>query len=872
MQDDEPSRPERRLWRPDIGRDIDDELAFHLEERARDFRERGLEARQAQEAARQRFGDVARVRADCRLIDVRSARRTRRGRMLEDLRLDVTYAVRTLRRAPGFALGALCTFAIGLGLNLAVFAITDRILFRPLPYGHPDELVTIHSVDQRTGQTYFTLPRAPIAGARRSASSISDLAYAGRVRSYSADAADPTPIRLVDASFNLLDVLEVRPIDGRTFLREEALAGARVALLREETWRTRYGAGNVVGLRIADRRGGIEIVGILPAGFIIPTVNWATPADGLFLAGDVLDQASAQNALPGVVARLRRPATESLLQQQIDVIRARLGRSGSISGESHFLVEPIRQGLFWNCRVPVSILFAAGLCVWLMACVNLGTLILARARGREQQLAIRMSLGAGLPRMMRLAVIEALLLGAGGGALAFVTMLLGLEALAAAVTSFIQPLVLTSIDLRLAALAFASMMLGGLIAAVSPAWRIRRVDPAFILQRTGATSHVPTRAGRGLLVAESAIAAVLVIAGGLTTRSLVQLMNTSLGFEPDGLLIVQPSGGRVNWYDQVEGIRRTTDILRAIPAVMAVAAVDSAVASGEAPRVVRDERGRQLLRRGITPEYFEVMGTRMVAGRPLTIDELATSAPVAIATESTARLLEPGLAPSDIVGREVRIPGEPAHRIVGIAADTRERHGVAPSPELFVPLAGGDSPPALLIRVAGRDDAATDAASAVAAALRRELRLSAPPRVMTMSSRLEPWLRDPKLYARLFGVFGIVGLVLSATALFALTRIEASLRRHEIGVRLALGATGGQIRRLLLKQAVLPVAIGLVLGAGASLIAAPAIQSLLNGVDARGAGNYTAAAVCFLSVAFLSAWLAARQSIRADPVTVLRNL
>jgi predicted permease len=868
MQDDEPSRPERRIWRPDIGGDIDEELAFHLEERARDFRERGLEARQAEEAARRKFGDVARVRADCRRIDVRSARRTRRGRMLQDLKFDVTYAMRSLVGAPGFALAALCMFSIGLGLNLAVFAITDRILFRPLPYGHPDELVTIHSVDRRTGQTYFTLPRAPIVEARRSASSISDLAYAGRRRPYSADAADPAPIRLVDASFNLLDVLQVRPIVGRTFSREEALAGARVALLREETWRTRHGgAGDVVGLRIADRRGAIEIVGILPAGFIIPTVNWASPAEGLFLAGDVLDQASAENALPGVVARLRRAGAASLLQHQIDGIRARLGRRGSIDGESHLLVEPIRQGLFWNCRVPVSILFAAGLCVWLMACANLGTLILARARGREQQLAIRMSLGAGLPRMMRLAVIEALLLGAGGGALAVVAMQLGLEALAAAVTSYIQPLVLTSIDLRLAALAFASMLLGGLIAAVSPAWRMSRIDPASVLQRTGPISHAPSRAGRGLLIVETAMAAVLVIAGGLTTRSFVQLMNTDLGFEPDGLLVVQPAGEGANWYGQVGGILRITDVLSAIPAIRGVAAADSAVASGEALAVIRDVAGRQLSRRGITPEYFAVMGTRMVAGRPMTADEFAARASVAVVSESAARLLEPGVAPADVIGREVETPGERTYRIVGVARDTRERHGVTPSPELFVPLAGGAGPPALLIRAAGRD-----APAAVAAALRRELGLAAPPRVMPVNDRLEPWLRDPKLYARLFGAFGIVGLVLSTTALFALTRIEASLRRHEIGVRLALGATSSQIHRLLLREAVLPVAIGLILGGGASLIAAPAIQSLLHGVDARGAGNHAAVALCFLSVASLSAWLAARHAIRADPVAVLRNL
>ena len=236
------------------------------------------------------------------------------------------------------------------------------------------------------------LPRSVAVGARRSVSAIEDLAYAGASRSYYLEGPENSPIRLTDASFNVLDVLGVAPVAGRKFTREDAVSKLRLVLLRQETWTSRFGgATDVLGRRFIVSGRQLEVAGILPIGLPIPSVNWAAPSDGLILVDDLLEAASPREGIPGFFARLRPGATVRSAQAQLDSLLA-AERVGVDEGGQPGAVQSMQEGMYWNYRGPLKVLFVAGTLVWLIACVNLGNLMVARGRWRDQQLAVRVSL------------------------------------------------------------------------------------------------------------------------------------------------------------------------------------------------------------------------------------------------------------------------------------------------------------------------------------------------------------------------------------------------------------------------------------------------------------------------------------------------
>lgn len=317
-------------------------------------------------------------------------------------------------------------------------------------------------------------------------------------------------------------------------------------------------------------------------------------------------------------------------------------------------------------------------------------------------------------------------------------------------------------------------------------------------------------------------------------------------------------------------VQRIIETLRAQPDVVGATAVDTPVASGESPQLSMDDQGRRVARRRVFDRYFDVMQTHQLAGRSFTETDLRAVNPVAILSSSAVRLLWPDLPIEQAIGRDVRFHGELAWRVVGVVADTRPRHGLPIQPEVFTPATRdpGNLPTFLVRAAQGRK---LDADVALRTAIQREHGSTARLTLTSVSARLEPWLQDPKLYARVFGAFGVTGLILSAIGLFALTGFNASLRRHEIGVRLTLGATPGRIQRMLVIEAIRPVAVGIALGIGLSVWAARVFQSLLHGVDARSVEAYAVVALVLLVTAAISAWRPAHDASMSDPVATLRT-
>jgi putative ABC transport system permease protein len=777
---------------------------------------------------------------------------------------DIRYVVRSLLAARWFAVGAVLTIALGIGVNAAVFAVVDRVLFRPLPYAQPDQLVTVHPVDPKSRQVFFTLPGPLVSDARQGATGLGDVAYAGNSRPFQVQNLAST-LRLTDASFNVLEVSGVRPEFGRGFQVSDVPSIVRPILLRDEIWHGRFGSdAGVVGRTFALTNGGfLEVIGILPAGFIVPSVNWATPCDGLVLARDLMDQAAPLSGSPAVFGRLRPGATVATVQQEFNVLIERLQENHRDSTKIHVLVEPMQIGMFWNCRVSSWLLFLAATLVWMTASVNLGTLVVARSRSREQQTAIRVSLGAPTKRIIRLVVAEIGTLCVLGGLAALGALAVGLRALATVMPSIIQPMIVTTVDMRLALFALLTTSFGALLAALYPAWRAVRVDPMLALQR-GRMRPAHGRPERILLIVESAVGTTLAIAGLLTIESFTGLTSTELGFAPRGLYGIALRNGLVP-------MEQALAALRSEPGITDASAADVPVAANSVPALVNDGQGHLFVARRVFDHYFETMRTPSLAGRVFSEGDLKAASPVAVVSLRAAASLWPGVPPSSVPGRTVHMPGDRPRTVIGVVANTRDRQALDTKPEFFVPAPFDETvgQATILVRVRERN-------TLNGSDVRRALGDSVDPQragvdVYAFVTQLEPWLRDPQMYARLFGAFGVISVLLASIGLFAVARFDVAARRFEIGVRVALGATQGQIELMVLKDSLVPVLLGIALGWVGALSCSHIFQALLYGVSARSLEEYGVVGAALMLSGILATWYPAKVASGTDAVVTLRQ-
>lgn len=379
------------------------------------------------------------------------------------------------------------------------------------------------------------------------------------------------------------------------------------------------------------------------------------------------------------------------------------------------------------------------------------------------------------------------------------------------------------------------------------------------------------RGGRSLLVAESAIGTVLVLAGFFAVRSFVGLVTTDLGYVADGLYSASVGVGSADQTPEARfGLRRQAlETLRLQPGVAAATGVDVSIASGQSVAPVADSEGRKVLVRRIVEGYFDVMRTKLLAGRMFTDVEIRGEAPVAILSRSAVQPLLPDVRPEKTIGRTIELQNEPSRQIVGIVADTRERQGSVIRPEFFSP-ASPHSGRLLSLLVRVLPGAQLDHAQ-IQAAIRREFGATTRVRLNAVSVGLDGWLEEPKFYVRLFGAFAFVGLLLSVIGLFAVTSFDVSFRQQEIGVRMALGASRGNIERAIVTDAIRPVAIGIAMGGLIAYWAAQYFQSLLHQLNARSLSSYVTVALALLAAASMAAWRPARRATRIDPGFVLRR-
>jgi len=845
-------RPERA--EPDLAREIDAHLALLEDE----FQRRGLAPEDARLAARRAFGGVEQAKELQR--DARSFR------WLNDARQDVRYALRLLRRAPGFTAVAVLTLALGIGANSAVFTVVHAVLIRPLPYPQPDRLVGILQQHTSFGPDFATWP--DYTEWRDKSVSLESLGGAWS-RVYNLTGIDE-PERLAGAAVTptLFTTLGVAPHLG-TF-NPDGTGDPRTVVLSHRLWQRRFGrATDVIGRTISLNGVSHTIVGVMPPGFAWPEAAelWVpfVPETGMTRGYHLLQ----------VVGRLRRDATVSSARAELETMAAASAAVYPENKQWGAHVSSLLDYTVGSTSRSLLILAGAAGCVLLIACANVAGLLTSRALARRQEMSVRAALGAGRARIIRQLLTESLLLSVAGGA----------AGLALAAWAIPRLLALTTLpraaDVALDATVFTVTLLASLCTGL-----VFGLAPAVTASRT--TVSASTR-GRGsapvgwmrpaLLVVELAVAVVLLAGAGLLLRSFYNLHQVETGVNVDRVLTARfflprasyPVERCVALYEQmIERVGGLPDVESAAAVSVFPFAGVSANAVFTTPARPPSAPGEFLTANfsSATPGYFRAMGIPLVAGRGFEAADHAGAPFVVVVNRAMADRYFPGQNP---IGQIVRILGPKPRTIVGVIPDLRQRALQIPSePEIYAPHsqfpAGG-----MFLVVRSRTDRPERLAASVRAAVRsvdRDLPIAS---VRTGAELVGETLSARRLSLVLLSVFAAVALALSVIGVYGVLSFTVSQQTREIGIRMALGAARRDVLALMVWKGLWPVAAGLAVGIGAALGTTRVLTTMLFEVQPSDPLTIAGVASLLLTAAFLAVLVPARRAARVDPLIALRS-
>jgi putative ABC transport system permease protein len=773
---------------------------------------------------------------------------------------DLRHAARALWRSKPFAVGAMLTFGLGIGVNLAVFSIVDRMMLRPLPYAEAHELVVMEQYNPRTQQRYGTLDPALVVAVRDRVTAASGLAVIDQARGFGLAPDGSTSLVINDASITLLEVLGVAPVIGRLPREDDLRVQRHVVLVTHEVWHTHFGGRpDVLGSRLWSQGESAEIIGVLPAEFFPPPSVFAGRSDGIGLKLRALQLPYPERSreTPPII-RLKDGVHVDALQTEINTI---------VGAETHVRLVPIRTFIFGPYATYTWVVIVAASLVLMMCCANLASLMFLRARARHNDVALKVALGASRARLVRGAVIESLLLSASGAIVALTVVTWSHAAIRAFVPAIFRLYAVEPTEMRVLAWGAIATVISALIAGVGPVLRTTGARHTASLQPGASMRITRSRMGGSLIAAEALIGVILVSGAAMTARSLVGLTRTDLGFQHEGLQFVSVQyptylpDTAVRFRDYTQAL----DALRSTPGLSAVAAGDVLPMMGAAGMQSFAESGYVWR---VTDQFFGTMGMPLRAGRDFTSDEVRTEAAVGIISELGLKQVWPGLEPGDVIGRSVQLDELPSFVVIGVVGDVRSSHASDPRASLYLPIRQeGFRILRFVARLTGDADGVVADAQRRLADTGRQATVVMDP----VDRALANSLRDQRFQTTLFGAFAVVGLVLSAVGLFAVTAFEVRLRRTEMGVRLALGASPSQLRRRVLLVALRPALVGILTGLTVAWWAGSFLQAFLHKVDARDTGTLLGVGLVLVVTVLLAAWPPARRASRVDPAIVLRT-
>jgi putative ABC transport system permease protein len=804
-----------------------------------------------------------------------------------ELQQDVAFTGRQLVKNPGFTSMAVLTLALGIGATTAIFSAVYAVVLQPFPLRDPSRLMLVGEVWEGRPQVMsignYVDTDAAVAGFEGGLSALNYANY---------NLADETaPERVVGArvTANYFDVMGVKPVLGRTFTADEDRPGNdRVVVLSHRLWARRFGASEAaIGRELRMNGAAYRIAGVMPGSFDLTTDSEELWTPIAFTPGQ---RAMHDEHFLSVYGRLKEGVSRRQAQSQLDAVALRLRHDFPKDDETvSFGTVPFVEQFVGDVRQRLLTLLAAVGLVLLIACGNVANLLLARGAARAREIAVRTALGAGRGRIVRQLLTESVVLAVGGAAAGLLTARAFVAAVVAWSPNDVPRLEQARIDPTSLGFAILIALVSSVLCGLAPALRVSRRDVQGGLRDggRGSTGGVRDRLRGGLIVAEVALSLLLLVGAGLLIRSAIALQRTDTGFEPHGVLSARLTLPPTSYAEPArihETLRRIDDAAAAISGVSAAAITSYAAMGGGGGSNGLVPEGRDPVAanfinstlRVITPGFFTTMGVPIVKGRNFDNGDRTDGRRVMIVSARLAAAAFPG---QDPIGRRISCcePGPNGFKvIVGVAGDIRSRGpAVAPRPEFYLPIAqapdvvwGWFRTVYVVVRTSGDPAALVKPLNAAVTSVDRDLPLFD---VKTMEQRLAGSLATARFNTLLLALLGGIGLTLAATGIYGVIAYFVSQRTQEIGVRMALGATAGSVVRLILGQALRPVAIGAAVGVAASLGASRVLSSQLVGVSRTDPLTIAAVVATLIGVALVASAAPARRAAAIDPTRALQS-
>jgi len=823
---------------------------------------------------------------------------------------DLRYGARMLLKKPGFTVIAVITLALGIGANTAIFSVVNAVLLRPLPYPEPERLMMINTADLARGVTNWGINLPDFREWRARNRSFEAMA-AFSVDNYNISGnEEPERVAGAVASADFFRTMGVNPAQGRAFLNEEEQYGKhRVVVLSDGLWRRRFGAQTRLEGQTIKLNGEVfTVIGVAPRGFQFPYQNvmfWAP----LAVAGGSEYNTRGSYWL-NVVGRLKKGVTAAQSQSDIAGIQRRI-EEGSISFTSIGVnVAPLHETTVGNARRALLVLLGAVLFVLLIGCVNVANLLLARASARRREIAVRMALGAARGRLVRQLLTESLLLGLLGGAVGLLLALWGVDALLG-LDPNLPRLGEIRVDSAALAFTFALTLVTSLVFGLAPALQSTRDDFNESLKEGGRGAREGARGRRlrnALVVAEIALALVLLVSAGLMINSLLRLLRVDPGFRTDDILTMQISLPQDKYPDDRPDLtlgfyRRLVESVASLPGVESAGLTSAlpltnsgwsrlfSIEGRRAPKSLEEVPLMQF--RQTSGDYFNTLAIPLIKGRYLSLGDTRDALPVAVINESLARLYFPNedpigkrvwlgppeeLIPSELIPPGMDVKGFQFTRwtIVGVVKDVLHnglnRQG---QPEIFMPNEqnGNNKIPDAARSMYLAVRTTTDPLSLTAAVRRQVFEIDKEQPVAdvaTMERLLATSHSQSRLSALLLAIFGAVALILAAVGVYGVMSYAVTERIHEIGVRMALGAARRDVLWLVISRGMSLAGAGALIGLAGALALTRLMKTLLFSVSATDPMTFAVVAILLAVVALLACWVPARRATKVDPMIALR--
>jgi len=876
----------RALWknlfhRDQLNHDLDEELRAYVELVSAEKMRSGMSPEEAYRAARREMGGVDQVRQ--RVRDIRA------GALLEKLAQDIRYGMRTLAQDPAFSLVAVSTLALGIGANAAIFSVVDAVLLQPLPYVHPGQLLSISENEPKAGISdagvswpAFTVLRDH----NRSFSGIAGLATHALTLTGWGEPADVSTVAVTPDFFSLFGT---QPLLGRALLPEDGKEGAApVVVISENLWRSQFGAeSDIVGHSISLDHRSFTVTGVMPASFQTPFVGqvdqiWIPLVQDPLFSGWRMRPPQA-HWLPAI-ARLQSGVSIAQAQTELKTIGAGLALQFPAESGWQPSIKSLQQEIVGDVKTPLLMLFCAVSLLLLIACVNIANLLLSRATSRSKEIAVRIALGASRQRIASQLLVESVLLGLLGGIAGMLLAWGSVSAFASTVPPGLPQFHPIRVDGSVLGFALVLSLAASLVFGLAPMLFTARSDPQANLRESSRVGE-PRSAQhtRNFLAAvEVAVAMVLLAGAGLLLRSFAHLLSVNPGFETEHLVKAEISLPRYQYAKPEQWIAFTDELMTRLQTQRRLDKSALAV-----PLPILDNfinlpftiAGNPPLPQGkadtadyasASPQYFQVIGISLIRGRLFSVDDSAMTRPVALISGALARRYFPNENP---LGRHLVFGfppnGNVTREIVGVVSDI---HDVSltkdPGPMMYVPFAQEPFWGAEIVVGGGLSTAD------VAAAIRAETHNIDPgvpvTNIETLPQAMHASVAEPRFRTLLLAIFGAIALLLATVGIYGVISFSVTRRTREIGVRMALGATPADLRRLVLGESVKLALFGLTAGIPAALALAHFMSTLLFAVTPADPFTFIGVALLLTMVALAAGFFPARRALRVDPMAALR--